>query len=207
LARLKPGAEVVAAYSATERRVRLVRGEAFFSVTKDSTRPFFVEVDHVTVRAVGTSFAVRLNPQAVDVLVTEGIVKVTPATVAKASPGGEDPSALVEAGHRAVVDRKAGPREARVVVTAVSSQDIAQSLAWKSTMLDFADTTLTEVVEAFAQRTGRRIEIGDPALAMVRIGGRFPSEDVDGFVRVLEEIYDVKAERGADSSIVLRKAR
>ncbi len=206
VAHLKEGAEIVEAYSATERRIRLVRGEAFFTVTKDPARPFFVEVDRVTVRAVGTAFAVRRESLAVNVLVTEGTVKVTPVAPASAQPE-EESSALVAAGHRAVVTQTPEPRAARVSVTAVSTQDIAQSLAWKNTMLDFADTMLSDVVAAFSQRTGRQIEIGDPALATVRIGGQFPTDDIDGFVRALEEIYDVKAEKRADGSIVLRKAR
>ena len=210
VARLKSDAEIAEAYSPAERRIRLLRGEAFFSVVKDETRPFLVEVGNVTVRAVGTSFAIRFEPLAVDVLVTEGTVRVTPSGPTSVHPGGEeppDPSALVEAGHRAVVAQTSEPHAPRVVVTAVSNQSIAQSLAWNHPMLDLAGTTLSEVVAAFSQRTGRRIEIADPALATVRIGGRFPTDDVDGFVRVLEEIYDVKSERRADSSIVLRKAR
>jgi transmembrane sensor len=208
IARLKGEAEIAEAFSPAERRIRLVRGEAFFSVVKDETRPFLVEVGNVTVRAVGTAFAIRFETQAVDVLVTEGTVRVTPAAPEQA--GGEEPehsSALVTAGYRAVVARTSEPHAPRVVVTAVSNQNIAQSLAWNNPMLDLADTTLGEVVAAFSQRTGRRIEIADPDLATVRIGGRYPTHDIDGFVRVLEEIYDVKSERRADSSIVLRKAR
>jgi transmembrane sensor len=209
VARLKGDAEIAEAYSPAERRIRLIRGEAFFSVTKDMNRPFLVEVGSVTVRAVGTSFAVRIETQAVDVLVTEGAVRVMPSALTSMQPGGEepqDPSALVEAGQRAVV-RTSELNAPRVVVTDVSNHGIAQSLAWNNPMLDLAGITLSEVVAAFSQRTGRRIEIGDPALATVRIGGQFPTDDVDGFVRVLEEIYDVKSERRADSSIVLWKAR
>ena len=209
-ARVRSGAEVVAAYTPAERRVRLVRGEAFFSVTKDSARPFLVEVGNVTVRAVGTAFAVRSEPQTVDVLVTEGTVKVTPPASVPARPGDAAPadsSAMVEAGQRAVVVRTPQGESPRVVVTAVSSDAIAQALAWNESMLEFSGTPLSEVVAAFSQRTGRRIEIGDPTLGAVRLGGRFPTDDIDGFVRVLEEIYDVKAERQADSSLVLRRAR
>ncbi len=210
VARLKDGAEIAVAYSPTERRMRLVRGEAFFTVAKDAARPFLVEVGPVTVRAVGTAFAVRHEPHAVAVLVTEGTVKVTPPPPAATTPGATelpDASALVGAGHRAVVAHAPEPQAPPVVVTAVSRMEIARSLAWNEPMLELAGAKLGELVNAFAQRSGRRIEISDPALAAVRIGGRFPTDDVDGFVRALDEIYDVKAEKRADGSIVLRKAR
>ena len=41
-----------------QRRVTLVRGEAYFKVAKDATRPFVVEAKTYAVRAVGTQFAV-----------------------------------------------------------------------------------------------------------------------------------------------------
>lgn len=198
LARLKGGAEILELYSATERRVRLVQGEAFFTVEKDATRPFYVEVAKVTVRAVGTAFSVRCSPEAVDVLVTEGTVQVTPPK--SAAP------ALVNAGQRGLVARTDEAVAAAVVVSKVAAEDMARSLAWKEPMLDLGGATLKVWVEAMARGSGRRIELGDPGLGAVHIGGRFPQDDVDGFVRVLEEIYSVKAERRADGTIVLRRA-
>jgi transmembrane sensor len=44
-ARLKAGAEIAEAFSSGERRVRLLRGEAYFAVTKDAARPFLVGLD------------------------------------------------------------------------------------------------------------------------------------------------------------------
>ena len=203
VARLKDGAEIAEVFSAAERRVRLVRGEVFFTVVKEAGRPFFVEVDGVTVRAVGTAFAVRSESHGVDVLVTEGTVQVTPpvATAAASAP------AMVGAGQRAVVARAREPEAPAVVVSAVSSSEIARSLAWNDAMLELAGATLGELVGAFEKRTGQRIEFGDVALREVRMGGQFPTNDVDGFLRALAEIYGVKAERRADGVILLRKAR
>jgi transmembrane sensor len=72
---------VETAYSPTERRVRLKKGEAFFSVAKNPQRPFWVDVGAVSVRAVGTAFNVRFRPEAVEVLVKEGKVSVNQATL------------------------------------------------------------------------------------------------------------------------------
>jgi transmembrane sensor len=74
-------------------------------------------------------------------------------------------------------------------------------------MLELGGATLGELAATFAQRSGRRIEIADATLATVRIGGRFPTDDVDGFVRALAEIYDVESEQRPDGSIVLRRRR
>jgi transmembrane sensor len=63
-------------FTRAERRVRLSRGEAHFTVAKDSARPFFVTAGDIEMRAVGTAFNVRLHAATVEVLVTEGSVQV-----------------------------------------------------------------------------------------------------------------------------------
>ncbi|MBI2497704.1 MAG: FecR domain-containing protein, partial [Opitutae bacterium] len=73
---LNTGAEIEVRYSAETRHVKLVRGEAFFRVEKDKGRPFIVEAHGVVVRAVGTAFAVQMQPTAVEVVVQEGAVDV-----------------------------------------------------------------------------------------------------------------------------------
>ena len=210
VARLKGGAELAVAFKATERRVAVVRGEVFFEVTKDAARPFIAAAGNVTVRAVGTAFAVRFDARAIDVLVTEGTVRVTPPNAEpadEAAPGGAVGSALVEAGHRATVEILADARLSPVTVSAVSAAEIARSLAWQAPMVDLAGATVRELAAGFAQRTGRRIEVADRALAAVRIGGRLPDDDVEGFVRALEEVYGVLVERRPDGVIVLRNGR
>ena len=209
VARLKDGAEIVESFTAAERRIRLVRGEAYFTVTKDPSRPFLVQIGDVTVRAVGTAFSIRYDVRDVDVWVTEGTVQVTPpaapAEAGKPVSEGHKP-ALVSAGHRAVVTFVPDQAAAPIVVTAVSAAQIAQSLAWNDPMLELSGSPLAQLVSTFSERTGRRIEISDASLGEVRIGGRFPTEDLDGFIRALEEIYDVKSDTRSDGTIVLSRA-
>src|SRR5690606_20213445 len=77
---IHPGGEIAERFTPGERRVSLLRGEAYFTVAKNPDRPFVVEANGVAVHAVGTAFNVRLptDEAAVEVLVTEGIVHVTP---------------------------------------------------------------------------------------------------------------------------------
>ena len=81
--RVNTDSRVEFAYSVAERRVRLQRGEAHFTVVKAPSRPFFVEAAGVVVRAVGTAFNVRLRADVVEVLVTEGRVGVADAVDGK----------------------------------------------------------------------------------------------------------------------------
>ncbi len=61
-----------------DRQVSL-RGEGFFEVTKDSSRPFIVNMDHLKVQVLGTSFDARTaseNQPEADVILENGEVKV-----------------------------------------------------------------------------------------------------------------------------------
>jgi transmembrane sensor len=72
-------------FSAEERHVQLDAGEANFVVAKDTARPFVVYAGDVSLRAVGTAFNVRHGSNgAVEVIVTEGQVRVSSASLREA---------------------------------------------------------------------------------------------------------------------------
>jgi len=71
---LKDGSRMAVVFSDSERRVRLTGGEAHFTVASNPARPFIVESGDIEVRAVGTAFNVRLESNAVEVVVTHGTV-------------------------------------------------------------------------------------------------------------------------------------
>ena len=66
-------------YEEHARRVFLERGRALFHVAKNTERPFLVEANNTTVRAVGTAFAVERQHESIVVTVSEGKVAVFPA--------------------------------------------------------------------------------------------------------------------------------
>ena len=187
---LNQGAEIAVLYTRGERHVRLERGEAHFTVAKNPSRPFIVSAAGVDVRAVGTQFDVRLDPAAVDVLVTEGRVRV-----------GSIP--LVVAGQQAVVSLQPGAAAPRV--EAVSAAQIDRLLLWRPQTLDFTGAPLSEIVAEFNRHNTAELIIADPALANTRISALLRSDNIDGFVRLLERGFDIQAERSGNT-IILRKA-
>ena len=63
-------------YTSPERPLRLLEGEAHFTVAKNPARPFVVSVSGVDLRALGTAFNVQLDRRQVEVVVTHGRVQV-----------------------------------------------------------------------------------------------------------------------------------
>lgn len=201
-------------YSEGERRVRLRRGEAHFSVTRNPARPFVVEANGVAVRAVGTAFNVRLDAERVEVLVTQGRVEVAPSAPQPARPEDRPDAAtratLLAANERVSVtaarESGAAERAPAPVVEKVAAAAIREALAWQGPRLVFADTPLSEVIAQFNRRNAVQIELARPELGALPIGGSFRAENADAFVRLLTSSGDIAAERPEPLRIVLRPA-
>jgi transmembrane sensor len=199
---LREGSRIELAFSASERRVRLVGGEAYFTVAKDPSRPFIVEAGGVAVRAVGTVFAVRLDAATVDVLVTEGQVRVEPPVNASRPAADSSATRDVAASHRAVVSLAASAPPAEV--TAVTPEQIKDALGWQAPRFQFYETPLAEAVEEFNHLNHHQLILGDPSLGLKRIGGTFRADNVEGFVSLLNLTMGIRGEaRGADATVLL----
>jgi len=210
---LNAGAEISVHYEADARRVTLVKGEAFFRVAKDPARPFYVEAHGVVVRAVGTAFSVQMQKSAVEIFVKEGAVDVgrtmPPATA-------RDPAAVrVNAGKRFVALIKLNAPQRPVAAPAptasptsepeaVTEEEMDRQLAWRDTRLEFSGTTLAEAAERLNRQNFTRILIEDEAVGRQRVTGYFRSDNPEGFVRMVEDTFNLKAEVREDHTIVLR---
>jgi transmembrane sensor len=215
--RLNAGSEIAEQFTGVERRVRLVRGEAHFLVVKDPARPFVVSAGALCVRAVGTAFNVNLQTAQVEVLVTEGRVEVAASLERAGDKAGNDATtaagtslAELEAGERLRVGRgEPGPgrRAPTVERDRVAPAEISRALAWQDDLLRLGGATLAEIAGTFERRTGRRVVLADPALAGLRLGGRFRADDIDGFASLLATTLDIDVERAADGTLLLRKKK
>ncbi|MEO6992839.1 MAG: FecR family protein [Lacunisphaera sp.] len=194
---LNTDSAVAVRFSPSERRVKLVRGEANFQVAKNPARPFIVSAGAIDVRAVGTAFDVRQRPGAVEVLVTEGKVRVDDSVAGKsrlpASSANDGKESVLVAGERAYISLDSHQASAQVV--AIAPAEISQVLAWQSHRLEFVATPLADMVVEFNRYNRRKLVIADPRLAARRFGGTFPAGDYEEFVRLLESDFGVVAER------------
>jgi transmembrane sensor len=193
---LNRGAELLVDFNAKTRHVRLQRGEANFTVAKNPARPFVVEASGVNVQAVGTVFNVRLDSSAVEVLVSEGAVKVA----APHAPVATAP--VVRAGQHALVSLA---RSDAPAVDSLSGEELAGRLAWQPRMLDFNDAPLSEIVAAFNAHNPVKMTIGDPALNNVRLSATFRSDNVEGFVRLMDSDFGMQVEWESQTAVVLRR--
>ena len=196
------GSSVEIAYTSSERRVYLTKGEANFEVAKDPNRPFIVNVAGVDVRAVGTIFSVRLSDDSVDVIVTEGKVNVKPVASVFSS---EEPvvDSFLEIGQRAKV--RLDSDYPVVEVQTLSQPEIENATRWQPRLLDFESATLREIIDEFNNSNPIQVTLGDPDLESFLITSTFWSDNVEGFVRLMGSTFGIESEWGSDREIVLGK--
>jgi transmembrane sensor len=203
---LKDGSRIEVNFTPSERRVRLT-GEAHFRVAKNPACPFIVEAHGVEVRAVGTAFNVRLDTGSVEVLVTEGKVRIDePARRDVSAPVlTPPPDVFVTAGQQTRVVLAAPTSTPEV--TSFTPEQMRSTLEWQTPRLQFFETPLADAVTEFNRHNPRPLVLGDSGLAPVLIGGSFRVDNVEGFVRLLELTVGVRGEARADGAIVLTRAR
>jgi ferric-dicitrate binding protein FerR (iron transport regulator) len=83
-----------------------------------------------------------------------------------------------------------------------STPDRAASVRGRLT--EFSGTPLIEAVDSFNRQNEIKLSLGDPSLAGLRISGDFPSDDPDGFARVLESSLGIQAVHRSSREIVLQ---
>jgi transmembrane sensor len=197
---LNTDTEVHVRLSAKRRQITLVRGEAQFAVAHDVSRPFDVSASGHILRAVGTAFDVRIDPnQALQVIVTEGRVALEDVPAVGGATRKRRVSETVSAGESATADN------GKVAVRPVSTTEASRRLAWETGELSFQGETLREAVAEFNRYNRRKLKVEDPALAELQVGGNFRALDVDSFVAALERSFNVTAKSSEDGTVKLER--
>jgi transmembrane sensor len=171
-----------------QRDVHLTRGEAYFEVVHDKTRPFTVYANNYVVRDIGTAFDVHLSKAGlVEVGVTKGSVEVKPADGAHVIDAANS-LGVVTAGHDIVLGEKVERAEA------VPSADMGRKLAWRQGQLIYTGQPLGEVLADVSRYSNIKIELADPALADLPVGGAFRTDQIEAIFAALENNFGVRAE-------------
>jgi transmembrane sensor len=204
---LRGDSDIRPMFSVAERRVKLMHGEAHFTVEKMPTRPFIVEANGLAIRAVGTAFNVKLDNAAVEVLVTEGTISLNDTKPVSGSTAVASRAPMITAGERALIE--SAPRDvslATMKIEPVPNADIERALSWQGARLILQRATLAEAIAVFNQYGRDRVELGDDALRSRRLSGMFRADNSEAFVRLLEQAAEVRVERRADGMILLYPA-
>jgi len=203
--RLNTDSQVQVSYSATQRGLQLSKGEAFFDVTKNKQLPFVVSALGRDVVAVGTAFAVKLQPESlIQVIVSEGQVRIDHREMPVNNLSRDElmlaEPELVVAGQVAVYSNEQMESIENLVI-----QEVDRRLAWRSGMLMFEGETLSKAVAEIGRYTPLEVVISDPSLKELEIGGYFRIGDTEVLLQTLASDFGIEVERLGPDLVHLRK--
>lgn len=215
-----------------ERHIQLDKGEAFFEVAKDPTRPFVVYAGDKRVMAIGTKFSVRIIPAKtgardkadVQVVVTEGLVKLatadkfnldfprpslsksTAATPANSHKRAGRPAQVTpgDLGGTAFLPAGAIARTAdsEILVREDGSAEIEKLLSWRAGYVNFQDMPLADAVAEFNRYNTRKIFIEDPSIAAIHLSGNFRANNTEAFLDLIQTGFPINVENNGDKIIL-----
>lgn len=175
---LNADSAVAVNYSDNHREIRLLQGEAYFTVAKDAKRPFDVIADGMAIRALGTQFNVNRDGDATQVTVFEHAVRVT-AEEQKIPhlPAGQSAS---------YADGKLGAG----TTATLSSVD-----SWRQHRLIFADRKLGEVIAILNKYRRWPILLIGADLKNRAVTGIFDTNDTDTTLDTIQQTLTVNLHR------------
>jgi transmembrane sensor len=177
------------------RRVRLVRGEARFDVSKRPTWPFLVGVGDNEVRALGTSFIVRRDSdQNLSVTLVEGRISIAP--IAANDDASPQITQVLVPGQRLLISRHHAP--------SVDRPELSRITAWERGRVEFDATPLEEATTEMNRYTTARLLVADTEVAQLRIGGVFRAGDSEEFVKIVTAAFGLRAERNGATIVLSR---
>ncbi len=205
---LDTASRVEVKFDATVRAIELLQGAVFFQVTAEKQRPFEVLAGKGLVTAIGTAFLVNLTGDDIEVIVTEGRVNLAaviqgPEDLLNANPTPQGPAApenlaTLESGQIASFSHEIHQ------ISNLSEREIARQLSWREGYLVFSGEPLEEVVAEVSRYTDMKIEIVDPQLRSLRVGGRFKVGDLEEIFEVLETNFGISVDHLSTSHVALK---
>lgn len=175
------------------RTATLVRGEAYFQIVHDASRPFVVHAAGHRVLDLGTKFLVRESAKKLEVSLVEGRAQIDAA-----DPSGHQRPAILTPGDVAVATADS------LSVTRKPAPVLADALGWRRGVLIFHYVTLAEAVATFNRYNHEQLVITDPSIGRMTVLGTFPVNDVAAFARVAKNVFGLNVSRRESDILISR---
>ncbi|NQE61311.1 FecR family protein [Caulobacter sp. RHG1] len=173
---------------ARRRQVELVRGEAFFDVAHDASRPFTVKAAEGSARVLGTAFDLERSAGRLELSVHRGRVRLAPR-------------GLIHRTADLTMGQRAFAKEGRL--SAVKPFDLSAA-DWRSGWLETEGLSLERLVERLNRASATPITISEPALGRQRVAGRFRLDEPRALVENLALMHGFKVRQTSDGLVLGR---
>ena len=158
-----------------------LKGEAYFEVARNESKPFIVEVDEMKVKVLGTAFNVKSYVDEPGIYTT-----LVQGSVAILRDG--QPEKIIKPGEQAYYNKGVG-------MLSISPVDVNEFTAWKDGLFYFKDITLEEILRIVARWYDLEIFYMNQSAKSVVYSGKMPMySSVEDVLRKFEISGDVRFE-------------
>ena len=185
------------AVSSDRRIAWLDRGEAFFQIVHDASRPFIVFAGTRRVTDLGTSFVIRRDTERLEVAVVDGRVWFDAAN-GHTSSNDHVQSVLLAQGDTAVAAQGA------LSIVKKPAQQLLSELGWRHGALIFKNTPLADAAAEFNRYNRQQLVVTDRSAGRMLIGATFRTNDVELFARVTRAVLGLRVEKRGQDIVISR---
>ena len=174
------------------RKVKL-KGEGFFEVKHEESKPFVIQADEALVRDIGTAFNIRSYPDkdSVEVIVQSGVVQFYTLS---------DPGMMLMAGETGYYSKSTKK------FSKLAKAD-TNVLAYKTRVFSFHATDLRSAIEQINEVYDSKIKLANDIIANCQVTVTFRNNELDEIVEILAETMGLTIERTDQNEIILNGQR
>jgi transmembrane sensor len=178
--------------SSGRRMASLEKGEAYFEIAHDASRPFTVKVANHRITVLGTKFRVLDAPGKVEVALLKGRVWFDTDSRDKQQ------SALLSPGQVLVATARG------ITVTSQPERALENDLSWRNGLLVFRHTSLLDAAAEYNRYNARKIVIADASIGKLTISGILPTKDLNAFAHMARTFFGLHVSEN-DREVVLSR--
>ncbi len=175
-------------FGTRHRNIKL-SGEAYFNVSSNKDIPFIISANGASIEVVGTQFNVKAykGQKEIKVTVAKGIVKLT-------NPKSPKKEIFINAGETGKFHKE------NKVIEKVKEID-GNDIAWKTRIINFADTPLHEVAEILSNTYHLDIHV-DKNIQSCTITVNFINKDISEILQIIKSTFNLQIKQIDDKIII-----
>ena len=173
-----------------ERRVE-IKGEAYFQVAKDKTRPFYVESSGVVIRVYGTEFNINAYSEENEVYTT-----LVSGSISLQRPNESKSELILTPGHQAIYNKDSK-------ITSVKTVNTDAITSWHNGRFVFEEQTLEQIMKTLARWYNFEYEFDNESIRNTVFKGSAPRyANLSEVLSILEKSGDLVFKAKNDKIII-----
>jgi ferric-dicitrate binding protein FerR (iron transport regulator) len=170
---------------ADDSRIVIVKGEAFFEVTRNEKKPFTVNLGLSSVEVLGTSFNINAedNNDKIEVVVNTGKVRF--------SASSSNETVVLTKGEKGTFMKNTN------MISKVQNKDV-NFMAWKTRKIVFNDVGLDVVIQTVNKIYNSQITFSTDVGKNCKVTVSFDNQSIEAILSVLELTLDLEYKKTGD---------